>query len=116
VKLIFDENLRPKLPKALSSEFPGSVHVRTAGLLGAQDQKIWEYSRAHAFTIVSKDTDSRERSLVEGSPPKVIWLDIGNSGTDAIAELLRQRQALIRQFVLQDTSSFLILSSGDRAL
>ena len=40
--------------------------------------------------IVSKDTDFRERSYVEGFPPKTIWLDVGNAETVAIAELLRR--------------------------
>ncbi len=38
--------------------------------------------------IVSKDTDFHERSYVEGFPPKVIGLDVGNAGTVAIAEVL----------------------------
>jgi predicted nuclease of predicted toxin-antitoxin system len=46
-------------------------------LLGADDQQIWEYARAQGLIIVSKDTDFRERSFVDGHPPKVIWLDVG---------------------------------------
>jgi hypothetical protein len=28
MKLLFDENLSPKLPRLIESQFPGSVHVR----------------------------------------------------------------------------------------
>ena len=80
VKLLFDENVSPKLPQLLANEYPGSVHVRDVGLGGADDQQIWDYGRARGFTIVSKDTDFRERSFVGGFPPKVIWLDVGNAG------------------------------------
>jgi predicted nuclease of predicted toxin-antitoxin system len=31
---------------------------------------IWEHAKSHGFAIVSKDTDFRERSFVEGFPPK----------------------------------------------
>jgi predicted nuclease of predicted toxin-antitoxin system len=58
---------------------------------------------------VSKDTDFRERSYVEGSPPKVVWLDVGNAGTDAIEELLRR-------FAAVEESSVLMLSLGQQAV
>jgi predicted nuclease of predicted toxin-antitoxin system len=80
VKLLFDENVSPKLVDRLTLEFPGSAHVRDVGLRAAEDHQVWEYARAHAFAIVSKDTDFRERSFVEGFPPKIIWLDVGNAG------------------------------------
>jgi len=75
VKLFFDENVSAKLSRLLASEYPGSKHVEDVGLLGAADGKIWDYARSEGFMIVSKDTDFRERSFVEGFPPKVIWLD-----------------------------------------
>ena len=34
MKLLFDENLSPKLPRLLAAYFPGSAHVRECGLLG----------------------------------------------------------------------------------
>ena len=73
----------------MAIEFLGSVHVRDVGLRGAADQRRWEYASAHGFAIVSKDTDFRDRSHVEGFPPKIIWLDVGHAGTAAIADLLR---------------------------
>ncbi len=57
MKLLFDENLSPKLPRLLADRFPGSNHVRDCGLRGAPDEQIWEYARDHGYTIVSKDSD-----------------------------------------------------------
>lgn len=116
MKLLFDENLSPQLPRMLASEYPGSAHVREVGLHGADDQQIWDLGRARGFAIVSKDTDFRERSLVEGFPPKVIWLDVGNAGTTMIAGLLRRERQRIEAFEKQDETSFLILSLGVSAL
>ena len=79
---------------------------------GADDQRIWDYARAQGFVIVSKDTDFRERSFVEGFPPKVIWLDVGTAGTAMIAALLRRERQRAEAFEKQDEASFLILSLG----
>ena len=116
MKLLFDENLSPKLPDILATDFPESSHVSTAGLLGADDQRIWDYARDEGFMIVSKDTDFRERSFVEGFPPKVIWLDVGNASTTEVAELLQRQRDRVRVFKDQDESSFLILSLSSVAL
>lgn len=116
MKLLFDENISPKLPDALSADYPDSIHVRSVGLLGAEDDRIWAYSRDHGFVIVSKDTDFRERSFVEGFPPKLIWLDVGNAGTNAIAELLRRQRKRVETFGTQKETSFLILSLGPSAV
>ena len=81
MKLLFDANLSPALIGRLRVEYPDSVHVRDVGLRNRSDAEIWEYAKGNGFVIASKDTDFRERSFVEGSPPKVIWLDVGNAGT-----------------------------------
>jgi predicted nuclease of predicted toxin-antitoxin system len=40
VKLLFDENLAPRLASALSEVYPGSLHVTDCGLRGASDIEI----------------------------------------------------------------------------
>jgi predicted nuclease of predicted toxin-antitoxin system len=116
VKLIFDENLSPRLPHLLANEYPGSTHVSRAVALGATDRDIWDYARANGFAIVSKDTDFRERSFVEGAPPKVIWLDVGNAGTAAIAYLLRRELPRMLAFEADPETSVLMVSIGPRAI
>lgn len=66
--------------------------------------------------MVSKDTDFRERSFLEGFPPKLIWLDVGNAGTAEIAALLRNEQARVEQFGKSPDASLLILSLGASAV
>lgn len=116
MKLLFDENVSPKLAEILAHEYPGRAHVRNVGLRGADDRRIWDYGRERGFTIVSKDTDFRERSFVEGFPPKIIWLDVGNAGTRAIAELLRQECPRVQTFEKKEEASLLILSIGASAV
>lgn len=114
--LLFDENLSHKLVGILTHEFPGSTHVRDIALRGAEDSQIWNHARTHGLMVVSKDTDFRERSYVEGFPPKIIWLDVGNAATMAIAELLRRERQRIQDFENQKETSLLILSIGSTAI
>ena len=70
MKLLFDENLAPRLVAQVIDLFPGSEHVRNVGLATADDAAVWEYAKAGGFAIVSKDADFRQLSFLYGSPPK----------------------------------------------
>jgi predicted nuclease of predicted toxin-antitoxin system len=89
MKLLFDQNLSPRLPRLLADIYPESVHVREVGLRDAHDIEIWEYAKAHGYAIVSKDSDFQQRSLLQGAPPKFIWLRVGNCTVKRTEELLR---------------------------
>jgi predicted nuclease of predicted toxin-antitoxin system len=116
VKALFDANLSPALVKALDPQFPNSTHVRDVGLRTSTDDEIWDYAKVNAFTIVSKDTDFRERSFVRGAPPKVIWLDVGNAGTGDIIGLVQHERPRILEFERQPEAALLILSLGASAV
>jgi predicted nuclease of predicted toxin-antitoxin system len=99
VKLLLDENLSPRLVGLLSEAYPGSEHVEFAGLGEASDAQVWFYAKAHGFAIVSKDSDFADMSVLEGAPPKVIWIKLGNCTTAAIAMLLlNSTEAVLRFF------------------
>lgn len=112
MKLLFDENLSHRLVHALKDTYPGSAHIRDAGLLGAEDRLIWRYAAEYGFLLTSKDTDFYQRSLVHGAPPKVIWLRIGNGSTAAVAALLRERYVVVRRFVEDVEATFLPLGTS----
>lgn len=67
MKLLFDQNLSPRLPRVLADIYPESVHVREINMRDATDTEIWEYAKSHDFLIVSKDSDFQARSLLYGS-------------------------------------------------
>ncbi len=110
VKLLLDENLPPRLADVLQSEFSGSIHVHSCGLGSADDEAIWEYARREGFTIVSKDSDFQERSVLCGSPPKVIWLRIPNSSTSEIAAWIRGALPVIQEFIADPHETLLVLN------
>jgi len=84
MRLLFDENLSPRLAPRLADLFPDSTHVRDVGLKSADDPVVWDYARLKGFLIVSKDADIHDLSLVLGNPPKVIWLRLGNCSTTQV--------------------------------
>jgi predicted nuclease of predicted toxin-antitoxin system len=91
MKLLFDQNLSPKLVDRLADLFPGSSHVQAVGLDCATDDEVWEYSRMNEFAIVSKDEDYNNLSILLGTPPKVIWVQLGNCTTAQVEGAFRDR-------------------------
>ena len=109
MKLLFDQNLSPRLPRLLVDIFPDSAHVRELGMRDATDTKIWEYAKANGFAIVSKDSDFQARSLLLGHPPKFIWLRVGNCPVKTIEVLLRNQSVAIHTFDIDLNKSHLML-------
>ena len=89
MKLLFDQNLSPKLVTRVADVFAASEHVEDVGLGAASDEVVWEYARVGGLAIVSKDEDYNYLSVLRGSPPKVLWLLTGNCTTARVEELLR---------------------------
>jgi len=110
MKLFFDENLSHRLVSLVAELYPGSMHVRDVGLIGASDEAIWSYARDNGFVLVSKDADFYQRSILHGAPPKIVWLRIGNSTTTAITGLLIERYDLVRRFTEDGSATFLVLN------
>ena len=109
MKLLFDQNLSPRLARGLADIYPDSVHVREIQMRDATDTAIWEYAKANDFVIVSKDSDFQSRSLLHGSPPKFIWLRVGNCPVKSIEELLRNHSIAIHTFAQDPIQSHLML-------
>jgi predicted nuclease of predicted toxin-antitoxin system len=63
MKLLFDQNLSPKLVDRLADLFPESCHLQAVALDCANDDRVWEYARQNGFAIVSKDVDCNAYSM-----------------------------------------------------
>jgi predicted nuclease of predicted toxin-antitoxin system len=110
MKLLFDQNLSPKLVKRLADLFPGSSHLQSEGLGSASDDVIWDYARVNGFALVTKDADYNDLSVLRGSPPKVIWLLVGNCTTAQVEAVFRARFADIEAFDKDPSVGTLALS------
>ncbi len=110
MRLLFDQNLSPRLINLLAREYPAAIHVRDVGLSAADDQVVWDYAAEHGLTIVTKDSDFQQRALLFGHPPKVIWVRLGNCATTAIAAVLRTHHDDVVAFEADPTAALLVLS------
>ena len=110
MKLLLDENISDRVAAKVADLYPGTVHVKQAGLMHEADADIWEYAKKNGYVIVSKDGDFHQLSLVRGFPPKVIYLDVGNCTTTGILALVRGKVAEITAFEQNAVESILVLS------
>jgi predicted nuclease of predicted toxin-antitoxin system len=109
VRLLFDNNLSPRLPHHLADVYPDASHVALVGLERAADDDVWRYAREHDFTIVTKDADFGDLSVLHGFPPGVIWLRIGNCSTAEIEDLLRKSHTTLQAFEAESATGLLTL-------
>jgi len=89
VKLLFDQNLSPKLVERLADLYPDSNHVYDLGIDLAPDTEMREYAGREGFVIVTKDSDFSDLCILLGFPPKVIWIRRGNCSSIDIEAILR---------------------------
>jgi predicted nuclease of predicted toxin-antitoxin system len=115
VKLLLDENLSPRLVELLADLYPSSAHVHQCGLGSSDDAAIWEFAKANGFTIVSKDSDFEERSILLGSPPKIILLRTRNSSSKEVESLLRTALPAVVRFIDEDEETCLILGHRQKS-
>jgi predicted nuclease of predicted toxin-antitoxin system len=109
VKLLFDQNLAPRLVRDLADLFPSSAHVEDLGLESAPDQAIWNRARDDSFAIVTKDSDFQQMSFLFGAPPKVIWIRRGNCSVKQTEEILRTSALRIEEFARDEVAAYLVL-------
>ena len=98
MKLLFDNNLSHKLVARINDLFPGSSHVMMVQLDDADDKAIWEFAKEGEFTIITKDSDFNEISLLKGFPPKIIWIRTGNCKIEEIEQIIRNNIIVLGAF------------------
>ena len=99
MKLLFDQNISFRLSKQISDYYPQAKQIKQVGLENCGDSEIWEYARKNNYVIVTFDSDFYDLSVIEGIPPKIIWLRIGNTSTQNIAKVLIDNLDLIQDFI-----------------
>ncbi len=110
MKLLFDQNLSPRLVDRLADIYPNSNHLYNLGLDTAEDSIVWQYARDNDFIVVTKDADFSDLISVRGFPPKVIWIRLGNCKTNDVEFLIRSHVKEIEIFSNDNSLGILILS------
>ena len=107
MKLLFDQNLSPRLTSFFSKTFAGSMHLKDIGLDAVPDFIVWEFAKKKGFIIVTKDNDFNNLVSLFGFPPKVIWIRRGNCSTKDIKELLNSNIEKLTAFINDPTNGIL---------
>lgn len=84
--------------------------MQSIGLDCGDDDQVWEHSLLNGFTIVTKNEDYNNLSVVRGHPPKIIWLQLGNCTTAQVEAVFRARFADIEAFEKDASVGTLVLS------
>ena len=106
-KLLLDNNISYRIISKVKDIFPKSTHVMLKNLDESSDIDVWEYAKKYNFTILTKDSDFNDLAIYRGTPPKVIWLKIGNCKITTIETVIRENQNTIKSFLSDKNSSIL---------
>jgi predicted nuclease of predicted toxin-antitoxin system len=110
MKLLFDHNLSPRLINRLADLYPDAQHVFLLNLDQADDLQIWKYAAQNNLTVVTRDSDYNDLSLLRGFPPKVIWIRRGNCSTREVEKILRTAANAIQLFEQDSSNGVLTLT------
>jgi len=105
-KLLLDENLSRRLLRFLAHDFPGSAHIsQFEATRRSDDRAIWRLARDHGYILVTHDADFADISALEGAPPALSWLKLGNcTNARIIAELTSRRDKIEHAIAAGDVS------------
>ncbi len=99
MKLLFDQNISFRIEKKLNTNFEFSKQVSSVGLKDSDDIDIWNFAKKESSVIVTFDADFYDISIINGCPPKIIWLRKGNLTTNQVTDFLYDKILIIRNFI-----------------
>lgn len=109
MKLLFDQNLSPRLVTALADVYPESAHVQSFGMAEATDAAVLDFAQGNGFILVSKDSDFFDPQLIRGRSSKIVWIRRGNCATRDIEAILRRHAGDVRQLAATEHLLLLML-------
>lgn len=100
MKLLIDQNISHRLKAKLEPGFTEVFHVKDLGLTDFPDAAIFEMARHNNFdAVLTLDEDFQNLVLERGTPPKIIWLRLGNCSTVVQAKAILDNASLIEVFL-----------------
>jgi len=102
MNLLFDQNISFRLIKKINDIFPNSKQVKELGLENATDIEIFNYAKKNDYSIVTFDADFCDLSIINGFPPKIIWIRTGNITTKNLELIIRLQSNTIKTFLSEN--------------
>jgi predicted nuclease of predicted toxin-antitoxin system len=109
MKFIIDQNLPPRLARVLQGRYPGSQHVIGLQLDRARDHVLWRYCKENEFSIMTRDDDFQQLSMLHGAPPKVVFMENAQGDAAGLAQFVQNNLDSIDSFMQDAGASLLIL-------
>ena len=78
MRFLVDAQLPPALARWFGEHGFSATPVRELGLRDSDDGSIMNHAVSGEWTVVTKEEDFVARSLQHPSPPRIVWLRIGN--------------------------------------
>jgi len=96
VKVICDVHISFKVVRFLISMNVESVHVNDI-LDGdkTEDQDICSYADKYEFTVLTKDSDFRNSHFIQGTPSRLLKINLGNLSTKQLIKILEKNLDLL---------------------
>lgn len=80
-----DANLPPQLADWLNEKFSvQAFSLKELGMLKTADKEIYNLASKKNIIILTKDEDFAELLRLNGAPPKVIWVTVGNISNEQL--------------------------------
>ncbi len=99
MKLLFDQNISFRIVKLIRDRYPDVAQITQLELSNPTDREIWKFARENNYTIVTFDSDFNDLLTLYGLPPKIIWLRLGNTSTQKLADFFIHRHDIIQEFI-----------------
>jgi hypothetical protein len=109
MKLLFDQNLSPRLPRLLADIYAGGIHVREVGLRDAVDAAIWDYAKLHGSSSFPKIQTSSSAVCCTVARRNLSGCVSATAPSRRRKDLLRKHSAAIHTFDLDNAKSHLML-------
>jgi predicted nuclease of predicted toxin-antitoxin system len=88
--IVLDAQLPPSLAPWIKDSFDlECVSTRFINLENGSDRAIFLWAKSNNAIVMTKDIDFINLQIELGSPPKVIWLTIGNTSKLKLKEILK---------------------------
>jgi len=105
MKLLFDENLSPKLP--WGALFPDSRRVRDCG--GHLMDRFGNLREKTGSALFQRILIFSKEAFLFGHPPKVVWLRLGNCTRERVIQLMTVHQQQMERYNKAPFESVLLL-------
>lgn len=109
MRILLDQNLSPKLIRALADVLPGLESVYQHALVGASDPFIFEWASKLGFDgLLSADHDFVHLAERVGPPPKVIRIERCEFPSRIVEEIIRREAIRIHDFLASKRAVLLL--------